>query len=235
MTIETLTKKLTDTFPNSNVINLSTSINNSNRINRHVRNILKFTENKKNIVLIEILDLNKVYKVIKEYTNTLESLQPPKSVIENVWVILVSDGRLVLIQHDAKNNIDRNLHDLDKSLKPLPDVCPLCCEQIKMNETSACFNCREAMCQQCLLTHFEKGNGGWCPWCRHHMFYHQLVNPSDMSTERKEVLNALLYSRFIFDSETLSPALHKPSPMLDPGLVMGLIEYGFDDLLRDIN
>ena len=47
MTIETLTKKLTDTFPNSNVINLSTSINNSNRINNHVRNISKFAENKK--------------------------------------------------------------------------------------------------------------------------------------------------------------------------------------------
>ena len=235
MTIETLTKKLTDTFPNSNVINLSTSINNSNRINKHVRNISKFAENKQNIVLIEILDLNKVYKVIKEYTHTLNTLQPPKSVIENVWVILVSDGRLVLIPHDAKNNIDKHVHDLEKTLKPTSDVCPLCCEKMKMNEKSACFNCGETMCQQCLLTHFEKGNGGWCPWCRHHMFYHQLVNPSDISTERKEVLNALLYNRFIFDSETLSPALHNPSTMLDPGLVMSLIECGFDDLLRDIN
>ena len=125
---------------------------------------------------------NKVFKSIAHVFN----------IYEYHWsemFVLIMRGPHIVFLPDSFGKDEEITQSFKKALNTLlaPQhescYCSICLDVVKLGQGGKvmCNECFKSVCSKCFNEYFIQceSNPGWCPSCRHHMYFTHLVKPED--------------------------------------------------------
>ena len=188
--MELLTRMITNTYPDAVIKNISDLVYRVQNPEKCKTYMMKLGLNDCNFIVIENLD-GIIFEGIANMFGIYNDHLP-------VLMFFVMRGSQVALLPksfgtDEMTNTSFQKH-LNTLLAPSNESrhCSICLETCKLGRggKEMCNTCFKSICNDCFQEYFIncESNPGWCPSCRHHMYFTDAVKPDDQNDFMHDVL-----------------------------------------------
>ena len=179
--MELITKYISEIYPYSHVKNISDVVYRVNDALKSNKYMLTLGLNNSNFVVVENRDVGVLYNMLNMF---YENPKFSKEYVENIeYVILRGAHQLHLTKvSDDLDFVHSFKRSLNTTLSPIEDtnLCNICFDMVPLGvDKQMCRNCCKSLCEKCFDSYICSGNAGWCPLCREHMIFEQMIKPED--------------------------------------------------------
>jgi hypothetical protein len=207
--MELLTTMIMNTYPDSVIKNISDIVYRVQNAEKCKKYMCKLGLNDCNFIVVENFDgiifegIANIFKIYNDHLPVLKFL-----VMRGSQVALLpnSFGKDELTNTSFQKVLNTLLAPSNESCH-----CSICLEIVKLGQggKEMCNTCFKSICTDCFHEYFIKceSNPGWCPSCRHHMYFTNAVKPDDQ--------NDVMNNDFIHDvlrTNYIEVIKHKTNP-----------------------